>query len=499
MTYTREMYGMPPPKLGEHTGYFQCKEKPAGALAASCVVQKCWEELHAAQEEEYRMAVKIFQGEMDKNPVKKSGPKKRKFLRMIGFGWKIRREDVTAEDKAHAAFPDYEELDDEEYNRRAQVVPYPYHTPASKRAFDAEMAFREQRRAQQFAQRFGINDSESSDSESDAESTTSDSCGCAALLNHLVQTICQSYDHELIPIIEQFDALPEVDSDCYDNALSDQLIQKLVKTRKLYLGALSVAVGAVETSHDSSHLATTQHQSESNIELNQHVDLGAINVGDSHHGAHLWFYICLENSSSLAKVMKRELYIRSGIAERNHANPLEPDVQACHSEAVDGFPGSIRSPSNNDQFERTEDNDEKYENAHDAQARDGDNADGIKRRVFAEDHKPRAKKNRMARILAGILPRARLEVEHMDTQYAYFENMSEEEERFVLWKHHEANRLAREAAESKEIREQGQVQQIHEVNDRMIWLTTHTSAVFDLSPRTTRSGPAPAEGTQMQF
>ncbi|KAI5212253.1 hypothetical protein AUEXF2481DRAFT_24663 [Aureobasidium subglaciale EXF-2481] len=492
MTYTRDMYGMPSPKLGERTGYFQCKEKPAGALAASCIVQKCWEELHAAQEEEYRIAVKIFQGEMDKSPVKKSGPKMRKFLRTIGFGWKIRREDVTAEDKAHAVFPDYEELDDEEYNRRAQVVPYPYHTPASKRAFDVEMAFREQRRAQQFAERFGINDSESSDSESEAESTISDSCNCATLLNNLVQHLCRLYDQQLSPIIEQLDALPEIDGNCYDDAQFGHLILRLVETREVYLGGLSMVVEIAEFSHDSGHLATTWSQAESSIELHRRGDLGPINVGDPHHDAYLWFYICLKNGSSLAEVMERELYVRSGIAERKHTTPLVPDVQACHNEAADGFSEGIRSPSNNDQSgqpERTEDNKNVSEDAHDA---DGDNSDGIKRRDFADGNKSRAKKNYMARIRfqPDVPPRARLEVKHMDTQYAYYENMSEEEERFVLWKRREANRLARETAESKEIREQRQVQQIQEANDRMIWLTTRASDVFDLSPRTARPGPA---------
>ena len=49
MTYTRVMYDMPPPKVGENNGYWQLPRhmKPAGALAAACIVNKTFPEVYA--------------------------------------------------------------------------------------------------------------------------------------------------------------------------------------------------------------------------------------------------------------------------------------------------------------------------------------------------------------------------------------------------------------------------------------------------------------------
>jgi hypothetical protein len=66
MTYTRVMYDMPPNKVGERgkDDYWQLPYKPAGAMAASCVVNKCWEDIHAFHEEMFNTIVLIIGMEM---------------------------------------------------------------------------------------------------------------------------------------------------------------------------------------------------------------------------------------------------------------------------------------------------------------------------------------------------------------------------------------------------------------------------------------------------
>jgi hypothetical protein len=66
MTYTRVMYDMPPNKVGERgkDDYWQLPYKPAGAMAASCVVNKCWEDIHAFHEEMFNTIVLIIEMEM---------------------------------------------------------------------------------------------------------------------------------------------------------------------------------------------------------------------------------------------------------------------------------------------------------------------------------------------------------------------------------------------------------------------------------------------------
>jgi hypothetical protein len=67
MTYTRSMYSMPPNKVGERgeDEFWQLKTKPAGAMAASCVVNKYWQDIHAFQEETFNEIMMIIQLQMD--------------------------------------------------------------------------------------------------------------------------------------------------------------------------------------------------------------------------------------------------------------------------------------------------------------------------------------------------------------------------------------------------------------------------------------------------
>jgi hypothetical protein len=67
MTYTRSMYGMPPNKVGERgkDEFWQLDTKPAGAMAASCVVNKYWQDIHAFQEETFNEIVLIIQLQMN--------------------------------------------------------------------------------------------------------------------------------------------------------------------------------------------------------------------------------------------------------------------------------------------------------------------------------------------------------------------------------------------------------------------------------------------------
>lgn len=55
MTYTRDMYDMPPPKLGKNTGHWQLPRdcKPAGALAAACIVNKTFPDVYNFLEETF--------------------------------------------------------------------------------------------------------------------------------------------------------------------------------------------------------------------------------------------------------------------------------------------------------------------------------------------------------------------------------------------------------------------------------------------------------------
>lgn len=55
-------------------------------------------------------------------------------------------EDLTAKERAHRIFPMFEDISDEEWMRRAAPLHYPYHTPASQKAYDEEMAWRNARR-----------------------------------------------------------------------------------------------------------------------------------------------------------------------------------------------------------------------------------------------------------------------------------------------------------------------------------------------------------------
>jgi hypothetical protein len=66
MTYTRSMYGMPPNKVGERgkDEFWQLDTKPAGAMAASCVVNKYWQDIHAFQEETFNEIMLIIQLQM---------------------------------------------------------------------------------------------------------------------------------------------------------------------------------------------------------------------------------------------------------------------------------------------------------------------------------------------------------------------------------------------------------------------------------------------------
>lgn len=90
------------------------------------------------------------------NPPKKSGPIKRFILRKIGLGFIIAREDMTAKDHAHEAYPSFEEISEKEWVRRAAPLHYPYHTAASKKAHDEEMVIRERMRAKRWADKFAF-------------------------------------------------------------------------------------------------------------------------------------------------------------------------------------------------------------------------------------------------------------------------------------------------------------------------------------------------------
>jgi hypothetical protein len=182
MTYTRVMYDMPPNKVGERDegDFWKLKIKPPGAMAASCVVNKYWEDIHAFHEETFNEIVCFIHQQMidvsfltlscfgnlvrnrhltdlffsQQNPPKKSGPIKRYILRKIGLGLIIRREDMTPKDHAHEAYPMFEEISDEEWMRRATPLHYPYHTPASQKAYDEEMRVRRINRAERWDKKF---------------------------------------------------------------------------------------------------------------------------------------------------------------------------------------------------------------------------------------------------------------------------------------------------------------------------------------------------------
>jgi hypothetical protein len=177
MTYTRVMYDMPPNKVGDKgkDDFWKLPYKPAGAMAASCVVNKCWQDIHAFHEEMFNTFVLIIDMQMlevsllihsrfadlklerltdlvsfsqTQNPPYKSGPLARWFLRKLGLHFIIARQDMTAKDHAHEAYPNYEEISDEEWTRRATPLHYPYHTIASQRAYDKEMVIRARNRAE---------------------------------------------------------------------------------------------------------------------------------------------------------------------------------------------------------------------------------------------------------------------------------------------------------------------------------------------------------------
>jgi hypothetical protein len=63
---------------------------------------------------------------------------------------------MTAKDHAHEAYPSFEEISDEEWMRRAAPLHYPYHTAASKKAYDEEMVIRERMRAKRWADKFAF-------------------------------------------------------------------------------------------------------------------------------------------------------------------------------------------------------------------------------------------------------------------------------------------------------------------------------------------------------
>jgi hypothetical protein len=63
---------------------------------------------------------------------------------------------MTAKDHAHEAYPNYEEISDEEWMRRATPLHYPYHTIASQRAYDKEMVIRRRNRAERWEEKFAM-------------------------------------------------------------------------------------------------------------------------------------------------------------------------------------------------------------------------------------------------------------------------------------------------------------------------------------------------------
>ena len=74
-------------------------------------------------------------------------------MRIIGLSFVYEFEDLTAKERAHLIFPMYEEISDEEWLRRAAPIHYPFHTPASQKAYDEEMAFRHARRIREWDER----------------------------------------------------------------------------------------------------------------------------------------------------------------------------------------------------------------------------------------------------------------------------------------------------------------------------------------------------------
>ncbi|KAG9965106.1 hypothetical protein KCU61_g1987, partial [Aureobasidium melanogenum] len=155
MTYTKVMYDMPPPKLGENTSYWQLPRhmKPAGALAAACIVNKTFPDVYGFLEEKFWEIVRNEEMDMERNPVKKTPKWARFLLRIIGLSFVYEEEDLTAKERAHLIFPMYEEISDEEWLRRAAPIHYPFHTPASQKAYDEEMAFRHARRIREWDER----------------------------------------------------------------------------------------------------------------------------------------------------------------------------------------------------------------------------------------------------------------------------------------------------------------------------------------------------------
>ena len=67
MTYTRVMYDMPPNKVGDKgkDDFWKLPYKPPGALAASCVINKYWEDIHAFHEEMFNEITWIIQAQMN--------------------------------------------------------------------------------------------------------------------------------------------------------------------------------------------------------------------------------------------------------------------------------------------------------------------------------------------------------------------------------------------------------------------------------------------------
>ncbi|KAH0339321.1 hypothetical protein KCU81_g7280, partial [Aureobasidium melanogenum] len=155
MTYTRSMYDMPPPKLGERNEYWQLPRdcKPAGALAAACIINKTFPDVYGFLEEKFWEIVRWQELEMKRNPVKKTPPWARFILRTFGLSFLYEDEDLTAKERAHLIFPMFEEISDEEWLRRAAPLHYPYHTPESQKRYDEEMAFRRERRVREWYER----------------------------------------------------------------------------------------------------------------------------------------------------------------------------------------------------------------------------------------------------------------------------------------------------------------------------------------------------------
>ncbi|KAK6007820.1 hypothetical protein QM012_004634 [Aureobasidium pullulans] len=155
MTYTRIMYDMPPNKVGENTGFWQLPRdcKPAGALAAACVVNKTFPDVYQFLEETFWEIVRNEELAMERDPITKTPKWARYILRIFGLSFLYEYEDLTAKDRAHRIFPMFEEISDEEWLRRAAPIHYPYHTPGSQEAYNREMAFRQARRVREWEER----------------------------------------------------------------------------------------------------------------------------------------------------------------------------------------------------------------------------------------------------------------------------------------------------------------------------------------------------------